>query len=132
MEASQLKKKIFISIFFFQDETEESRQPRESQQKLQPLPAALLRSFFSQRGSNAYTTQRDPTRAGEYYVELRVYNTKEVEGEPSDERWKRALITLKTCVDSDTAIWRSLSELVKAAREDFKKIQPIMYPINSQ
>lgn len=94
------------------------------------MQAAALRSFFSQRGTNGYTTQRDPVRGGEYYVELRVYSTKEAEAVPNDERWKKALITLKTCTDSDTAFWKSLSALVKAAKEEFKNIQPIMYPMN--
>lgn len=96
------------------------------------MQAAVLRSFFSQRGSKAYTTQRDPTRSGEYFIELRVYNTQEAEQEPNDERWKRALVTLKTCTDTDSAIWRSVSTLVKAAKEDFKNIQPVMYPLNLQ
>lgn len=121
IETRSLKK------YFFQDELGKNSGTGE---QLRPLQAALLKSFFSQRGSGAHTTQRDPARSGEYYIELRVYNTQEVEHEPNDERWKRALITLKTCTDTDTVIWRSLSNFVKAAKEDFKKIQPIMYPIN--
>lgn len=90
--------------------------------------AAALRSFLTQRGASGFTTQRDPTKTGEYFVELRVYNSREAERLPSEERWKNALTTLKVATDFNTPLWAAVSKLIQAGKQDFAKIQPIMYP----
>lgn len=92
------------------------------------MRAATLRSFLTQRGASGFTTQRDPAKTGEYFIELRVYNSREAERLPAEERWKNALTTLKVATDVNTPLWRAVSKLIQVGKEDFVKIQPIMYP----
>lgn len=97
---------------------------------LKPARAAALRSFFTRRGASGVTTQRDPAKTGEYFIELRVYNSREAERLPADERWKNALITLKTATDTNTPVWKAVAKLAQVGKEDFSNVQPIMYPNN--
>ncbi|CAB3248313.1 unnamed protein product [Arctia plantaginis] len=69
--------------------------PNELELGGEPLRAAALRSFLSRCSGSGYTLQRDPTRQGNYYVELRVYNAREAEALSTD-RWKQALVTFKS------------------------------------
>lgn len=93
------------------------------------MRASALKSFLSRRVRSGYTLQSDPTRRGDYYVELRVYNAREVE--PLDEgRWKHALITYRSMVNQNTIVWTHLQNFINAAKDDFQSIQPILYPSN--
>lgn len=94
-----------------------------------PVRAAPLRSYLSRRVGSGYTLQSDPTRRGDYYIELRVYNTKEIEALGTD-RWKRALVTLRSSTNGDTRIWKAVTQLVVAAKEEYRCIQPVLYPSN--
>ncbi|XP_069358157.1 uncharacterized protein [Maniola hyperantus] len=103
----------------------------DSEEEGEPIRATALRSFFSRRVGTGYTLQRaDPTKNGEYYIELRVYNTREAATLGTD-RWKRALITYKSAVEGDSGTWQAVTKLVTAAKEEYSAIQPILYPYNA-
>ncbi|KAG7310305.1 hypothetical protein JYU34_003060 [Plutella xylostella] len=91
------------------------------------VPATQLRSFFTQRTASGYSTQRDPLKRGEYFIELRVYNTAEAE-KLQDEKWRHPILAIKVGADTNSSVWRATSRLVQATREDFAHIQPIIYP----
>lgn len=93
------------------------------------MRASALKSFLSRRAGSGYTLQSDPARRGNYYFELRVYNSSEVETLLSD-RWKHSLVTFKCAVDENTVVWQNLRNLIDAAKDEFKTIQPILYPNN--
>ncbi|XP_052742485.1 uncharacterized protein LOC128198903 [Bicyclus anynana] len=106
------------------------RQILDSEEENEPIRASALRSYFSRRVGTGYTLQRaDPTKTGEYYIELRVYNAREAETQGAD-RWKRALITCKSAVEGDSATWRAVTKLVTAVKEEYSPVQPILYPYN--
>lgn len=111
-----------IPFCFLQDDEESHRMPVV-------VRAAPLRSYLSRRSGSGYTLQSDPTRRGDYYVELRVYNTKEIES-LEKERWKRALVTLRSSTNEGTPIWKAVTQLVTASKEEYKRIQPVLYPSN--
>ncbi|KAI5640128.1 hypothetical protein NE865_07542 [Phthorimaea operculella] len=66
----------------------------EELREQEPVRASALRSFLSRRTGSGVSFQRDYTRQGEYYVELRVYSAREAERLGAD-RWKTALISYK-------------------------------------
>lgn len=94
------------------------------------MRAAALRSWLTQRVAGGYTSQSDPTKVGEYFVELRVYNTREVEKIPANERWKHSLLSLKLGTNTDTRFWKALNATVIAGRDELKHIQPILFTDN--
>lgn len=106
----------------FQDEQE---RPAAT---LEPVRASSLKSVLSRRGSSGYTVQTDPTRRGDYYIELRVYNTREVESLP--DKWKHSIVTYKSGINQNTIVWQNLHRLIDSARDEFKGIRPIIYPSN--
>ncbi|CAK1602655.1 unnamed protein product [Parnassius mnemosyne] len=122
-EAESIKKKrLKRSSFAFDLEGDNELQ--------EPIRAAALRSFLSRRAGSGYTLQRaDSAKTGDYYVELRVYNTKEAEKLGSD-RWKRSLVTLKSAVEDNSLTWKAVTKLVAAAKDEYAAMQPILYPVN--
>lgn len=108
---------IIIELIYFQDDA------------VEPVRAAALRSYLARRVGSGYTLQRDPTRSGQFYIELRVYNSKEAETLAAN-RWKRALFTLRSSHDDSGPVWKALTGLVSAAKQEYAKIKPILYPSN--
>lgn len=94
-----------------------------------PVRAAALRSYLSRRVGSGYTLQSDPTRSGRFYIELRVYNSKEAETLAAN-RWKRALFTLRSSHNDSGPVWKALTGLVIAAKQEYANIKPILYPSN--
>ncbi|KAI5632297.1 hypothetical protein NE865_01143 [Phthorimaea operculella] len=99
----------------------------EELREQEPVRASALRSFLSRRTGSGVSFQRDYTRQGEYYVELRVYSAREAERLGAD-RWKTALISYKGALYPDSPTWKATTELVKAAKREFQSVQPILYP----
>lgn len=102
--------------------------PDSEDESQQPIRAATLRSAFSQRVASGYSYQSDPTKTGQYFFELRVYNTREAERLSYNERWKQALVTLKLATDQNTGIWAALTGLVNAGQKEMRDIRPVLYP----
>lgn len=64
---------------------------------------------------------------GDYYIELRVYPTRDVVAVKSEERWKKALLTLKAQVNTDSPEWNDLQKFIRSAKEMFSDSEPIFY-----
>ncbi|KAH9643099.1 hypothetical protein HF086_008815, partial [Spodoptera exigua] len=96
---------------------------------VEPVRAAALRSYLARRVGSGYTLQRDPPRSGQFYIELRVYDSKEAETLAAN-RWKRALFTLRSSHDDSGPVWKALTGLVSAAKQEYARIKPILYPSN--
>lgn len=65
-------------------------------------------------------------------MELRVYNSRELEGSKlgDRDRCKLALIHMKTNVNGDAPLWHSISKVVTDSKEQFKGVRPVIYPLN--
>lgn len=97
-----------------------------------PIRASALRNFLSRRTASGFSQQSDPSRRGEYYVELRVFRTRELEPYAAEStRWKRAFVTYKAAVNDGSPVFQAVSRVVSAAKEEFKGIQPLLYPSTS-
>lgn len=73
--------------------------------------------------------QSNPTKHGEYYVEVRISNSQELEAITTN-RWKHSLVCFKTAVNDDSQTWKAVAQLVATVKEDYSSIQPILYPQN--
>lgn len=95
-------------------------------QKLEPL-----KNFITKKIASGYSTQRKPEKLiteGDYYLELRIYNAAEASKISPGNRWRHALFTYKSCMDTNSEIWQATNRLVAAAKEDFKGVKPTLYP----
>lgn len=65
--------------------------------------------------------------SGEFYVELRVYNTTDAETQKADERWKKALVTLKVQLNDDSEQWAALQSFVQSSSSIFEEVEHTYY-----
>lgn len=64
---------------------------------------------------------------GEYYIDLKVYNTSDAVGSKPEERWKKALIRLKFLTNDGSPQWEYVDKLVRSAHELFEDNPPSFY-----
>lgn len=83
-------------------------------------PPRQLYSYFTRRVANGYARQLSETKRGSYYVELKIYNTQEVEKIAPVNRWRHSVLTIKTKASDDSECWPHVKEFVAACRRDFK------------
>lgn len=94
-------------------DSEEEAVVRRRGSETQPLQSSLSRRVAD--GVLRRTTQRD----GDVYIEIKVYNTKEIlKVEPKD-RWEQAVISLKYQADSDAPELIPLKEALKLCKKKF-------------
>ncbi|XP_026737885.1 uncharacterized protein LOC113501078 [Trichoplusia ni] len=89
----------------------------------------VLSTFFVTRLANG-NERRTANTSGEYYIDLKVYQTNDARETDSQELWRKALLRLKLQTDGDTIQWRKLQAFVQSADELFMK-PPTFYSSNA-
>ncbi|XP_047984078.1 uncharacterized protein LOC125240784 isoform X1 [Leguminivora glycinivorella] len=77
-----------------------------------------LRSSITQRVADGLT-RRAADLEGEFFLELRVYNTADIRSELAEHKWKKALLAVKAQINNDTPQWEYLQKLTKHLRTLF-------------
>lgn len=90
-----------------------------------PIVAEKLHGLLWRRVATGYTSQRHFSKKGDFYIELRVSHTRDA---LKKEAFKNTLLTYKSCVDEKSAVFKAVSNVIKAAKKEFKDIQPVLYP----
>lgn len=85
---------------------------------------APLLSYINRRVANGYCRQLYPNKSGKQYIELKIYNTSEIEKVSPMNRWRQAIVTIKSQTNTDTEAWRNLSKFIKDTREEYKSYPP--------
>lgn len=83
-------------------------------------------STFQSRVANGIS-RRVASVHGEFYIDLKVYNTTDFIKYPFDERWKKALLTLKLQSDQGSTQWSLLQKFVKGCHDVFKDSNAVFY-----
>lgn len=86
--------------------------------------AAPIYSYVTRRLANGFSRQIDEEKTGAFYIELKVYNSDEIERVPPVNRWRHSVITIKNKTNSDTESWRHLNAFIKETRKEFKNRTP--------
>ncbi|KAG7299657.1 hypothetical protein JYU34_016647, partial [Plutella xylostella] len=85
-----------------------------------------LGSSIVTRVASGHVRRAAPTE-GEFYVELKVYNTVDAASTTSQERWKKALVTVRLQADQDTPHWEALQKFMKSVYTLFEDTEPTFY-----
>ncbi|KAL0861806.1 hypothetical protein ABMA27_009279 [Loxostege sticticalis] len=64
---------------------------------------------------------------GAYYVEVRVYSTSDALKTLPAERYKKALLTAKVQLNTDTSEWHDLQKFMKSLKKLFEDREPVFY-----
>lgn len=86
----------------------------------------MLDSSLTTKVANGAVRRTAPL-IGAYYVEVRVYNTAEALKSRPDERYKKALVTLKAQLNVETQEWRDLQKFIKKTKTLFNETEPVFY-----
>ncbi|XP_028161966.1 uncharacterized protein LOC114353964 [Ostrinia furnacalis] len=85
-----------------------------------------LDSSLTSKVANGVVRRTVPLE-GAYYVEVRVYNTRDALKTPPADRYKKTLHTLKVQLNTETSQWRDLQKFMKTAKKLFEDREPIFY-----
>lgn len=85
-----------------------------------------LVSYLCRRGSNGISKQFNPDIGGLRFVDLKLYMCNEIESISPMNRWRHAVVTLKTKIDDDNPAYRYLVKFLKKVKKNFKDC-PITY-----
>lgn len=85
-----------------------------------------LYSYLQRRLPNGYAKQTNDAKLGSHYVEVKVWNSDDIEKVAPTNRWRHLIISLKNRSDTDTEAWRLLSQYLSAVRKEFKDC-PVSY-----
>lgn len=85
-----------------------------------------LISYLCRRGSNGVSKQIHPDKQGLRFVDFRLYMCNEIENITPMNRWRQAIVTLKTKVDDNTPAYKYLVKFLKEVKKDFKDC-PVTY-----
>lgn len=92
------------------------------------------RSVTAQKLGSSLTTKvangvvrRAADFQGAYYVEVRVYSTSDALKSPPEQRYKKALVTLKAQLNTESREWRDLQKFMKNTKLLFGDTEPMFY-----
>lgn len=71
----------------------------------------VLSSYFVNKVANG-NERRVINTAGDYLIDLKVYQTNDARNTDSQDLWKKALVRIKFQTEDDTPQWRKLQSLV--------------------
>lgn len=99
------------------DEEEDKIEPSSIEGKVPPI-----QSIFVNKVATGISKQVSPMKTGTHYIELKVYRSSDIENILPINRWRQAIVTLKCKTDADTDLWQHLSNVVLAARKEFRGV----------
>lgn len=96
-----------------------------------PSPAASspVASSLVIRVANG-KVRRTADVSGDFFVELKVYCTKEIADTPRQERWKKAQVALKLQLSRDSTYWNELQKFVRRSHEAFASSEACYFSDN--
>lgn len=90
------------------------------------VTSTLLPSVLSSRVANGSVVRR-MNIDGEFYAELKVYKTSDAISTRSEERWQKALTSIKIQLNPDGDDWKQLQGFCKAVRNVLDEAESVFY-----
>lgn len=81
-----------------------------------------LSSYLYRRVTKGYTKQFKNDQEGSQYIDLKVYNCKELDKVKPKQRWRKSILTLKTKSSDNTPAWNCLVQFLKEIKLQFKDV----------
>lgn len=85
-----------------------------------------LSSVLNTRVANGIVSHRKAVD-GEFYVEVKVYRTSDAASTRPEERWRKALTSLKIQMNPDGDEWRQLQVFFKTIRKSMNDVEPVFF-----
>lgn len=94
----------------------------EMKQSGTPMSITPLHSVFVQTLARGMSKQVMPDKKGAHYFELKVYKCSDIEKVPAINRWRHAVVALKSKTDTNTDLWQHITNVVSASRKEFRGV----------
>lgn len=88
-----------------------------------------LASSFTSRVSSGQC-RRVASTSGKFYIDLKIYNTDDVRTTPAEERYKKALASVKLQCTDHSREWEVLQDFLGRAYTIFEDSEPTYYSNN--
>lgn len=85
-----------------------------------------LISYLCRRGPSGISKQFNSDIRGSRFADLKLYMCNEIQNISPMNRWRHAIVTLKTKIDDDNPAYRYLVKFLKEVKKNFKDC-PITY-----
>lgn len=85
-----------------------------------------LPSVLNTRVANGIVSHRK-AGDGEFYVEVKVYRTSDAASTRPEERWRKALTSLKIQMNPDGDEWSQLQGFFKTIRKSMNDVEPVFF-----
>lgn len=95
----------------FSDSEDEVEHPHRTTESV--LPSVLTRRVPDG------TVRRTAQLHGDLYIELKLYNTKDIKNVDPLKRWEKALVNLKFQTNNNSSETESITKFIKLCREHF-------------
>lgn len=87
----------------------------------------VLQTYLTTRVPGGRVRREKHGQKGDYFVEVRVYDTDEAASAVPDQRWKHAQVTLKVKLNRETPQWGKLQEFMRRAHDLFEECEPVFF-----
>lgn len=107
--------------------SEDEEEAAAQNARRQPSKSKRIESSISNKVAGGNIVQRRSLE-GPYYVETRVYSTKDALATSPDQRYTKALVTLKAQLDPENDEWEDLRRFLKTVKTTlFANSEPVFY-----
>lgn len=90
-----------------------------------------LVSSLSRRVANGVSKQYNHDTKGSYFIDLKLYLCSDIENVTPMNRWRQAIVTVKTRADENDPDHRYLVKFLKEVKKRFKECPVSYYASNS-
>lgn len=91
-----------------------------------PKSGGPVTSSFASRVSTG-TSRRTALSEGDYFVDLKVYKTSDYVNNPTEVRYKTALVSVKLQCEDSSPSWEALQAFLGQAWTVFQDSEPVHY-----
>lgn len=81
-----------------------------------------LSTYLYRRVAKGYTKQFKNDQQGSQYIDLKIYNCKELDNVKPKQRWRKSIYTLKMKSKDDSPAWYCLVNFLKEIKLEFKDV----------
>lgn len=81
-----------------------------------------LHSVFVQTLARGVSKQVMTDKKGTHFFELKVYKCSDIEKVPAVNRWRHAVVSIKSKTDNNTDLWQQITNVVNTSRKEFRGV----------
>ena len=79
-----------------------------------------LPSYITTRLANGQSRKIFENKPGTHYIDLKIYRCDEIESVQAMNRWRQAIVTVKSRTDDNTDSWQHLANFIMSTKKEYR------------